>query len=168
LALLGKPKQAKLRVWETHGKLASFNEDIVAGPERTFTLKREATGEMCGPFPLRRDAEVRIGTKIFTLAEAKDQPSASQPAVPDSGRIPVQFLLQHGYEKSPPFPFTDGAKVILGKEPFVLKLGKPPVAKGPAAKASSTTKPATKDADEATTRPANQTTTRPADISADK
>jgi hypothetical protein len=140
--LLGKPLQAKLRVWETQGKLASFNEDIVAGRERSFSLKRATTGEVYGPFPLKRQARLQVGKNVFTLLTDEKSPANS-----DTEYAPIKLVLKREgsiVTKSKPFAFSDGAEVVLDKETFVLTRGKAPVARDPSEKANSATRPAAK------------------------
>jgi hypothetical protein len=123
-ALLGRPAYARLRVWETSGELSSFDEDIVGGRERTFTLRHARSGAVSGPFLLKRDGTIRLGPDDFRLLV--DQELRGKP---------MQFVLKRVTNtllKSEPFLFADGAKVVVGGDAFTLKVGKPPVAQDPA------------------------------------
>ncbi len=136
--LLGQPHQAKIRVWDIDGELASFDQDIIAGKERTFHLRRN--NEVLGPFPLKTGGKVQIGRNVFTIQpgrnSAKDSMGKPQP---------MQLTLQgesKAHQSSESFGFVDGARVVVGGGVFSLELDKPPVAKDPAARPRPTTKPA--------------------------
>ncbi len=121
--MLGRPSSSRLRVWETKGKLQSFDQDIVGGQERTFTLQHEKNGKTFGPYPLRRNCKIQMGMEVFTLL-----------VVQEFGGMPMQFALRREtniVKNSSKFSFTQGTKVELAGEPFILKLGKLPIAKDP-------------------------------------
>ncbi len=128
--LLGKPREAKIRVWATSGKLESFNQDIVAGKERSFSFKRDKTGEVFGPFPLKPDTKMQIGQGFFKLLAGKDRVQSSSDSL--NNAVPMQIvLLREGTpEKPEPFDFVDGTKGVLAGEQFTLQI-KGPVAKDP-------------------------------------
>lgn len=125
--LLGRPPQAKLRVWKISGELAKFNEDILAGKERTFSLKQKQTGKIFGPFPLRRGADVQIGQKTFSLLVAKK--GGGDVLDTKTGAFLFNLRPKMGVVKdSNTFKFVDGSTITLADETFILQVEKPPTA----------------------------------------
>lgn len=120
-ALLGRPRSAKIRIWEIEGKLSDFAQDLLAGRPRRFYLKREKTGKMYGPFGFLPGTRVKLGSQTFTI-KADDRPRSE---TRDTFWLKnIRFSRPYG-----PFEFVDGARLVLHDVAFTLICKEPEAAK---------------------------------------
>ena len=107
--LLGRPQRVKLRIWEMTGELGSFDQDLVAGLPRRFTLTDEAAKKTYGPFDLAGGARLNVaGTQYIVRID--DTAQGSTPSFHLIGnRSP------HGY-----MDFKDGAELNLAGTAYTL------------------------------------------------
>ena len=116
--LLGRPASAKLRIWELHGSLGSFDQDLVAGKPPRFTLNDPATGKAFGPAELRTGSKIEIGNQAFTV-DVGSMPTPKSPK--DRFHLKSDTRLLGSYE------FEEGAKVKVLNATYTLQMAPTPI-----------------------------------------
>jgi hypothetical protein len=107
--LLGWPPYAKLRIWEITGELGSFDQDLVAGLPRRFTLTDGEAKKTYGPFDLVRGARCNVaGTPYIVKIDVT--------ALGDAPRFHLRGdRSQHGY-----MDYKDGMQLKLDGMSYTL------------------------------------------------
>lgn len=111
--LLSRPKTTHLRIWEISGELAGFTEDLLAGRAKRFSLRRDTTGKVYGPFRFLDGERINLDGEVFLVAPGRqDQYNPARWFRLKSFRFD-RYLG--------PFRLVNGAKVRLGGAEFTLR-----------------------------------------------